>query len=327
MKTPSLWYVGERRVEVREVDIPATGSRDVLVEVEACGICTWDLFIFSGGFQDHAPFPFYFGHEGVGTVLEVGRDVEGFAPGDFVALRQADDITAIGAGHMAGHAVVPQHKVIPLPRGNLSAAGWMIEPVACCVHAIDRARVQCGDRVALVGCGFMGAILLQGLLTTPAAEVAVFDTKPEHLELARSYPHAGQLTTHDARGLLDGGGSDLDGTFDTVIEAAAAESGFHVANRLVRQAGRFIVFSWHHDPFTGDLGRWHELGVTVENVSPPAHPNFDECFCQSIPLMASGSIDVGGLVTHEVSPSEAQAVYEMGLAKTDGYLKGVVRWK
>ncbi|TVR05537.1 MAG: hypothetical protein EA403_02430, partial [Spirochaetaceae bacterium] len=64
MKAKSLWYTEPRKVEVRDVEVGAPGPHEVLVRVAACGVCTWDLFIFSGGFQEYREFPFYFGHEG-----------------------------------------------------------------------------------------------------------------------------------------------------------------------------------------------------------------------------------------------------------------------
>ena len=325
MKTPSLWYVAPERVEIREVELPALGPGDVLVQVDVCGVCTWDLFIFSGGYQEAKPYPFYFGHEGVGHVLEVGDDVKRLREGDRVALRETTEIGRPGHGHMASRAVLSEHMLIPIPDETLPASSWLIEPVACCVNAVDHASVRCGDRVALVGCGFMGGILLEGLLMTPASEVAVFDVKPEHLERARSTRNAGQLTIHDARE-IGHGRVDLEGSFDIVIETAAAESGFRLADRLARRRGKLIVFTWHHQPFAIDLGRWHKTGLTVLNVSPSIAYDFDQCFHQSIPLIRSGRIDVGRLVTHRGPADRAQDIYEKGLSKTDGYVKGLIEW-
>jgi threonine dehydrogenase-like Zn-dependent dehydrogenase len=326
MKSRTLWYTAKEKVELREVEIPEPRHDEALVEVDACGVCTWDLFIFSGGFQDAKPYPFYFGHEGVGRVLRTGSDVRRVREGQRVALRESPEIGKTGTGHMAAHAVLPERMLIPLPESRAGSKGWLIEPVACCVNALDRAAVRAGERVALVGCGFMGSILLQGLLRTPAACVEVFDVKPEHLELARSFALRGSdLPTHDAKAAAKA--QELAGSFDLVVETAAAESGFHLANRLVRKGGRLLIFSWHHHAFPVDLGHWHVNGITVLNVSPAAHPHFDDCFYQSIPLLESGIIDVGRLVTHVARPESAQALFQKGLAKSDGYVKGMVQWK
>ncbi len=326
MKTPSLWYTGKERVELREVEIPEPGRAEALVEVDVCGVCTWDLFIFSGGFQSEKAFPFYFGHEGIGRVLRVGSDVRKLREGDRVALRESAEIGKPGTGHMAAHVVLPESMLIPLPESRFPPQSWIIEPVACCVNAIDRAQVRSGERVALVGSGFMGSILLQGLVRTPAAAIEVFDVKPEHLSLARSLGSGREVATHDPRSLSDAG-SSLDHSFDLVVETAAAESGFRLANRLVKKGGRLLVFSWHHHAFPVDLGYWHVNGITVLNVSPAAHPHFDDCFHQSIPLIEAGLIDVGRLVTHRARPESAQALFEKGLSKSDGYLKGMIEWR
>ena len=323
MKTASLWYTGEKTIELREVDLPALGRHDVLVEIEVCGVCTWDLFIFAGGYQSEKAYPFYFGHEGIGRIVERGAGVTRVAVGDRVALRETEDIGARGEGHMARYAVLREDRVIPLPETQWPATRWTIEPIACCVNAVDRAAVRCGDRVALVGCGFMGNIILQGLLLTPAAEIVVIDTAESRLELARVAANGRPITTvhvdaMDVEALAD--------RFDVVVETAAAEAGFRLADRLVRKAGRLVVFSWHHAPFLIDLGAWHRKGVTVLNVSPATHPNFVECFHQSIPLIESGKINTEFLVTHFSPPDEAQSIYRHGIAKTDGYVKGMIHW-
>lgn len=325
MKTRSLWYTAPHELELREVEIPEPGPAEALVQVELCGVCTWDLFIFSGGFREQKPYPFYFGHEGIGRVVRTGEVVRRVRPGDRVALRESPEIGKPGTGHMAGHAVLPERMLIPLPETESPPERWLIEPVACCVNAIDRAGVRCGERVALVGCGFMGNILLQGLLATPASEVLALDVREELLARARCLPAAGHLRALSPDALGESGGAD-DGCYDLVVETSATEAGFRLADRLVRRGGRLLEFGWHHQAFPIELGRWHVKGVTVLNVSPATHPHFDDCFEQSIALIGSGRVDVAGLVTHPAHPAAAVEVFEKGLGKTDGYIKGAIRW-
>ena len=326
MKVKSLWYSAPEQVEVRDIDIPEPGPHEVRVRVHACGVCTWDLYIYSGGFRDVRDFPFYFGHEGVGIVEKIGPGVSRVAPGDRVALRESRVIGAHASGHMAEYALQPEAEVIPLPADDLPHEHWMIEPVACCVNAVDLARIQAGARVALVGCGFMGSILLQLAVRTPASQVSVFDLRPESLNYARSLQVSGGPPVE----VYDLGGKPeleaLHGTFDVVIETAAAEAAFLLANRLVRKGGTFVVFSWQHHPFTFDFGDWHVRGITVLNASPAAAPDFTRCFHQAIPLMQRGLVDLAPLVTHVAPPEGAAELYRDGLSKRNGYIKGVIRW-
>ncbi len=325
MKSKTLWYVGERKLELREIDIPEPGPYELLVKVDACGICTWDLFIYSGGFRSFKDYPFYFGHEGVGTVEKTGPQVTRFKRGDRIALRESRDIGALGTGHMAEYAIQRENEVIPLPDDGKPAEHWMIEPVACCVNAVDLAPIRPGMRVALVGSGFMGSILLQLLAMSPASRIAVFDLKKESLEFARTVGPDGLVEVYD---LNDGAVPDeLMGSFDIVFETAAVEPAFRLANSLVRTGGTLGIFSWHHHDMTFDFGDWHVRGITVLNTSPAAAPDFADCFRRSVPLIESGRVDLAPLVTHVGGPEEAAALYADGLSKENGYVKGVIRWQ
>ncbi len=330
----SLWYTGERSLEVRDVSFPEPGPHEVLVKVDACGVCTWDLFIYSGGFQKERPFPFYFGHEGVGHVVQVGPGVTRVAEGDRVALRESPVIGAVGTGHMAEYALQPESVLVPLPEDRIPTEHWMIEPVACCVNAVDLARIPPGARVALVGSGFMGGILLELLAMSPASTVAVFDLRKESLEFARAWSArtaagGAPIEIHDLSSTAPGAAQDraaLQGTFDVVIETAAVEPALKLANNLVRSGGTLVIFSWHHHPLTFDFGSWHVRGLTVLNASPAAAPDFSRCFAQAVPLIAAGRVDLAPLVTHVAKPEDAEALYEDGLSKENGYIKGVITW-
>lgn len=95
---------------------------------------------------------------------------------------------------------------------------------------------------------------------------------------------------------------------------------------LVCRGGTLEVFSWHHEEFAFDFGRWHERGITVLNTSPAANPHFGDCFLQARALMETGRLDVGELVTHVSSPEDAPELFSKGVEKRDGYMKGVIRW-
>lgn len=324
MKVKSLWYTAPKTLELREIEIPEPGPYELLIEVEACGVCTWDLFIYSGGFQSFKEFPFYFGHEGVGIVEKVGPEVTRFGEGDRIALRESPEIGAIGTGHMAEYAIQKESEVIPLPKDGKPAEDWMIEPVACCVNGMDLAQIKPGERVALVGSGFMGSILLQLLALSPASNITVFELRPEALKYAESLAARAPIDVYDLNEKPDT--DALAAGFDVVFETAAVEPAFRLANSLVRNGGTLAVFSWHHHDITFDFGNWHVRGIKVLNTSPAAAPDFTDCFKRSVPLIEKGLVDLRPLTTHVGSPEGAKEIFEHGLAKTDGYIKGVIRW-
>lgn len=327
MNVKSLWYTGPRELEIRTIDLPEPGPGEVLVEVSVCGICTWDLFIYSGGFQDQRAFPFYFGHEGIGRVARCGDGVD-LAEGQRVALRESPEIGRTGEGHMAELSLQQADSLVLLPEDDVPDHEFMIEPAACCVNAMNISPVRPGERVALVGAGYMGSILLQLLAMGAAREVVVFERRPESLDYAGSLPTETPLRVVDTREQpARGSWPDTEGVFDLVVETTGVEPGFRLADSLVRDGGRLAVFSWQHHPFEFDFGKWHQRGLTVYNSSPAASWNFTGCFEQARELIHAGRIDQSELVTHVGAPKDAKAIYEHGLAKDDGYIKGVIRWR
>lgn len=327
MKTRSLWYTGPRELELREIDLPEPGPGEALVEVSVCGICTWDLFIYSGGFQDHRAFPFYFGHEGIGRVVACGPGVD-LPEGQRVALRESKQVGSQGGGHMAEYSLQMAGSLIMLPEDEIPDREFMIEPAACCVNALDISPVRPGERVALVGAGYMGSILLQLLTMGPAREVVVFERRPESLDYAAAMVSDTPIRVVDTREKPAAGSwLETEGAFDTVVETTGVEPGFRLADSLVRRGGRFVIFSWQHHPFVFDFGSWHERGLTVHNSSPAESWDFTRCFEQARELIHHGRIDQSDLVTHVGPPEEAKEIYEHGLAKSDGYVKGVIRWR
>lgn len=327
MKCTSLWYTGPRELEVRTIDVPDPGPGEALVEVTVCGVCTWDLFIYSGGFQDQRPFPFYFGHEGIGRVVKCGPGVD-LPEGQRVALRESRAIGSQGGGHMAEYSLQVADSLILLPEDDVPDHEFMVEPAACCVNATNISPVRPGERVALVGAGYMGSILLQLLAMGPARELVVFERRPESLEYASGLTSDTPLRVIDTREKPVGGSwVESEGSFDTVVETTGVEPGFRLADSLVRRGGRFVIFSWQHHPFEFDFGTWHQRGLTVHNSSPAESWNFTGCFEQARELIHAGRIDQSGLVTHVGTPNDAKEIYEKGISKTDGYVKGVIRWR
>jgi L-iditol 2-dehydrogenase len=326
MKCKSLWYTGPRELEIRQIEVPEPGPGEVLVDVSVCGICTWDLFIYSGGFQDQRAFPFYFGHEGIGRVVACGPGLD-LPEGQRVALRESKTIGDPGGGHMAEYSLQRGDSLVLLPEDEIPDHEFMIEPAACCVNALNISPVRPGERVALVGAGYMGSILLQLLCMGPAREIVVFERRDKSLEYAAALQSDTPVRVIDTREEpASGTWAEAVGQCDTVVETTGVEPGFRLADSLVRDGGRFVIFSWQHHPFTFDFGSWHQRGLTVHNSSPNESWDFTSCFTQARELIHAGRLDQSQLITHVGRPEQASQIYSHGLAKSDGYVKGVIKW-
>jgi threonine dehydrogenase-like Zn-dependent dehydrogenase len=226
----------ESGIEV--LDLPEPSGDGVRVHVRSSGICGSDLHMLSWG-----ALPVTLGHE-VGGTLDDGTPVAVWpsrpcgACDRCLAGEVAQCRTGMGNvygvahdGGMADVLVVEERNIVPLPAGVSAAEGSLVEPVACSVHALRRAGVQAGDRVAVVGAGAIGL---------GAAAAAVWmDCR---VDVAGR--HAAQ---RDAATSI-GAGLDPDGEYDVVVDAAGTSSGLEACIGLVRPGGTVALVATHWEP-------------------------------------------------------------------------------
>ncbi len=322
MKTEALWYLGERKLELRPVDLPDPEANEVLVEMEACGICGWDLLAYSGRFGKFHEYPFRAGHEGVGRIAKVGSLVRDLAVGRRVVCHELP-IGERGGGLMARHAVRTREKVTPIPDEPFRPAElWLVEPVACVVNGLLYAGIRPGDSVALVGAGYMGLLMLQLLRRTLAGRVTVFEPDPRRLELARTFGRGmgGWDYVPDGSTVLQ----DRARSYDVVLETAGIPATLELAFALAKPFAIIENFAWHHHRMDFDLDEWHTKGWRILNIQPQMNPSFDSLFPRTVALMAAGAVTNEGLLTHTEPVENARAAYEAGLDRTGGYIKGAI---
>lgn len=318
MKSEAIWYLGDRKIELRSVEIPEPGPDEVVVKTEVCGICGWDILAFSGKFERYHPYPFAAGHEGVGRVIKVGDKVSSVRIGQRVAMHEVP-IGTPGGPLMARHALRAERQVAVIPEGDLPVTLWIVEPVACVVNGIVHSGIQPGDRVALVGAGYMGLLFVQGLAGTLLGWLTAFDIDENRLTLARQFGASETITLRDKR--LP---QAMAGGFDVVIETAGNAESMQFAIQLLRAGGILENFAWHHHAFTFDLDDWHRNGWRILNIQPGMNPHFGDLYPRSIALIERGVFSNRQLVTHTERVERAKDIYSAAADRSGGYLKGVV---
>ena len=240
---------------------PVIGPEEILVQMDACGVCGTDVGkVFTPGYQR----PTKLGHEVVGTVVEVGASVEHFQVGQRVALahhvpdynsyysRHGSESmdtqfkrTNIDPGGMAEFIRVPalnvQSTVFPIPETMPDLRAIFMEPLACCLRALDRVPILEGDTALIFGVGAVGMLFVP-LLRDRSIHVLATDLREERLETARHMdPRLGMLSTNQdiamtTRTQTDGRGADL------VILTAANTTIFETALAAVRDGGTILLF-------------------------------------------------------------------------------------
>lgn len=317
MKTEGLWYLGERRIEMRAMEIPEPGPEDVLIELEACGICNWDIQSYAGNFGKHHPYPFCAGHEGVGRVAAVGDKVDRSLIGARVTMEERP-IGEPGGALMVRHAIRRVDRTAVLPEDGLAPEFWVVEPACCIVNGILYSGLQPGDRVAVAGTGYMGLLFVQGLKSSLTGRLSAFDLDRSRLELAAEF--GADDVFHAAEEVTD----ELAGAYDLVIETAANPKSLELAFRLARPGAIIQPFAWHHHDYGFDLEDWHLRGLRIMNIQPQMNPHFGDLYARTVALMANGTLSNRKLITHTAPVEGARDAFEEALERKSGYMKGVI---
>jgi threonine dehydrogenase-like Zn-dependent dehydrogenase len=324
MKSRSIRYVAKENVELVEIGVREPGHSEVLVKNLACGICAWDLHVFRAG-PEGLTYP---GHEGVGVVVQCGAGVTRVKQGDWVVGGQLG---------FSEYDVMPAAALYALPAGEKRAEDWIVEPVACVVNGLDQCALKAGDRVAVVGCGFMGLMFVQALSRSLVDGVVAIDVNEKRLELAKQFGATDVMRAGDGRNAkatavshrgLESLALDVEAlqkrSIDTVIDCSGIQQGLELSSHIVRRGGRVVLFGWNHGvaSFPGDL--WHMNGLTIVNATPASATR--DLWPPAIRLLARGQIDLRPLVTHVVQlEGYADLLRRICVGDEPDYIKGVVR--
>ena len=293
------------RPEVTEVPDPAPGPGEVVVAVDACGICGTDLHIFDGDFAP-TPYPIVPGHEFCGEVVSRGdTDV---AEGTFAAIDPSlfcgrcsecrrgrgnlcRDWGAIGVttdGAFAEYVRVPAANVYPLDERIPRPWGTIVEPLSCVVHAMDRLGALIGARTLVYGAGTMGLLLSQVVRREGAARVDVVDLRADRLEVA------GHVGADEVGSTADELGEER---WDLVVDATGSVRAIEDGLGRVARGGTFLVFGVSAAEATARLSpfRVYHDEITVTGSMAVLHS-----FGRAVELLASGAINAGPLLTHRL---------------------------
>jgi len=311
MKSRNVYFLEPGRAEIREEQVPDPAPNQVQIRCVANGICMAEATLFTGA--EHSTFPRKVGHEGIGIVVKAGREVDHLQEGDVVDCWQWDSVQNVNAERV--------HKFATPPR---DPALYIAEPVACVVNALYAYDITPGDRVLVLGVGFMGLLNVQGLARYPLVELVVTDVKSENLKLAREFGATEVIEAGTPEGVrrID----DLRSQpFDLVVEAAGAAETVQMAGSLTRLGGRLAIFAWHHVPRSVDMGVWHIRGLKVLNTAPNiGRDRTIDSQGRAVKLLDRGLFDLTKLITHRHPISEVQEAMELAAERPSDYIKGVL---
>lgn len=309
---------------VEERPLPRIERDGILVKVRSSGICGTDVHILHG--EHIVRFPVIPGHEFSGEVVEIGPDVNNVEVGDrvtvdpnivdrtcFFCLRGephlCENLTALGVnfdGGFAEYCAVPAPQALEVP----DAVGWqeaaMIEPVACCLHGMDRISVSPGESVVVLGVGFIGLLLIQMARIAGAGLIVVSEPDRRKRELASRVgaTHAIDPQAEDVEVAVKG----LAGVgADVVIECAGTPETAQLALSLARRGGRVLQFGVVAPDARIKISPYdvyyRELTIRGSFVNPFTHS-------RAVELVASGQLQIASLITHRFSLDQAADAFQ-----------------
>ncbi len=313
-------------VEILDVyDSPVT-ERDVLVRVYASGICGTDVHIFRGDYM--GSYPIIPGHEFAGVVEAVGSSVSRIGVGDRVAIepnvacdnchaclnnRQnfCENWNGIGVtlpGGMAELVAVPEKAVFDIGALPFPVAAF-VEPLACVLHGVERARFRLGDRVLIVGAGPIGILLTKMILLQGAFEITQVDKNKNRLALAQGSGASHVLSSVD---------SVKEEAFDVVVDATGVPSLMERTLGFARYGGTILLFGVPPQKSTVTFPAFpiFRKGLTILSSFTSVRNSV-----QAVRLLSSGAIDVSSLVSHTLPLKDLRAGLNLMETGNDGALK------
>jgi L-iditol 2-dehydrogenase len=325
----SLLLSEYNHLEIADVPLPVVGRGEVLVRVEACGICGSDVHGFDGSTGRRIP-PIVMGHEAAGTVETVGEGATKYKKGDRVTfdstiycgecqyckrgqINLCDNREVIGVscgdyrrhGAFAEYVVVPERIMYPLPMDFSFEAAAMLEAVSVALHGVKVSQVTGGETALVIGAGMIGLLTLQAARAAGCKRVFITDVDETRLKLARQVGAdetlhcSGAELVAEVMRLTGGNGVDI------TLEAVGRNETVGAAIDCTRKGGTVTLIGNIMPEVTLPLQKVvvRQLRLQGSCASSGEYP-------EAIELIANGKIQVKPLITAVASLEEGPRWFE-----------------
>ncbi|MGD0626524.1 MAG: NAD(P)-dependent alcohol dehydrogenase [Thermodesulfobacteriota bacterium] len=325
------------------VDMPAPGPNEVLVRMKAVGVCGSDVHYYQTG--RIGPFivkkPLILGHESSGEVVQVGRDVSDFNPGDRVAFEpgypcRTCDYCKVGRynlclnmtfmatppvdGALVEYVTFPPDFLYKIPDSLSYQEATLMEPLAVGIHAARRSGISPGDSVLVLGAGPIGLMVMQVVKSMGATQIIVTDILKNRLGLAAALGATHVLNAKEddpsprVKELTNEKGPKV------IFETAGTIPTIQAAIRLAQRGGTVVLIGL---PSTNEF----PLGV-VEAVAKELDIKtvfrYANVFRQAVDLIARGFINTKSMITHEFPFDKTVEAFELSDNEKDKAVKVVI---
>lgn len=349
MKAAILYGKGDVRI-VNDKPVPKPGVGEVLIKVEACGICGTDLKIITKGMPKMPPYgEFTFGHEWAGTVVALGETVDEFKVGDRVAIEahkgcarcvncidgkytaclnyanldkshRASGMTVDGG--FAEYAVHHVNSVYKIPDNISFNEATFVTTAGCALYAIDvSGGYIAGDDVVVIGPGPIGLSVVQGARALGAQNVILLGTREERLAIGREVGATHTINTKEvddpvAKIMEITGGKGA----EKVYECAGNTTAFDYAIKSALKGGVVTLLAFYKEPVLAALDYVVLNQISLLSVRGEGNRN-----CQrALSLMSQGKINAKKMITHTFPLDELNKAIDTFANRIDNAMKVVI---
>ena len=334
----AIQLTGQEALATREVETPRPGPSDLLVRIRAAGVCETDVHIYHASFPP-SRLPLTLGHEFSGEVAAVGSEVADFRLGDRVVVEPCivcgecrfcragrpnlcARLVHLGMhvdGAFAEYVVAPARNAHRLPDGASFVAGALAEPFGCGLHGLQRARLQPGEDVLVVGDGFFGLVYTQLARALGAGRIAVLGHHAERLARAREQgadvavderdPGVAEMATR----MTEGFGPAV------VVDTVGTAASFARAVELAGQGGRIAIF--------GAAGRQATIehhSILLKELDVVGALSSSDAWPELVSLLASGRIHPERLVSRVMPLDDLAEAFRLKASRAIDVVKLVI---
>jgi len=341
MKAVKLYAPGDMRLV--DIEKPAPGPGEALVQVKTVGICASDVHYYRDGRIGDAVVtePIIMGHEFAGVVAEVGPGVTGIEVGDRVAVEPAipcgeceicmagdtnlcRSIKFCGTppydGSLREYIAWPADLCVPVPDSMTMSEAAMLEPLAVGVYGVEIAEPVQGRSIGILGAGAIGLSILQAAKASGCGPAYVTDPIPERLEIARKLGADAVFDANDPDVVEQVVGDSIG--LDIVFEAAGENDAVCQATEIVRPAGLVVVGGIpREDRMCVTASVVRRKGLTIKMIR-----RSKDTLHRSIELVKEGKVDIASFVSHTFPVERVVDAFELAMARKDGVLRAVVEF-
>ncbi len=343
----AMVLTGVREMEMREVPDPQIKApTDVLIRMEAVGVCGSDVHYYTTGRIgcQIVEFPHIVGHEGAGTVVEVGSAVTTIKPGDRIAIEPAVtcgecDQCKVGrtntcrnikflacpnelSGCLSEFIVMPEASCLPIKDSTTFAQAAFSEPLAIGVYAVERSIPMEGASIGILGMGPIGMSVLMPACVAGAKKVFTTDKVAPRLELARHMgaDYAGNPDEQDiVAEILELEPSGL----DVVFECCGQQDAVDQCIELLKPGGKLMMIGIPQvDRISVQIDRMRRKELCLQNIRRQVG-----CDHKAIELIDNKQIDIDPLITHTFPLERTKEAFDMVAGLEDGVMKAMVTFE